>query len=739
MTEPWESDLADAAAELARLDETRLVTTARAAVADWKPVEPFSSFFLPLPIIAQDVPSLEGAWARAGGEHGGFNELLGVDANGRPVLHVLDGGSEFERANHVWFWDDDGSFVEVELMGSGPHVRRARVVDGQVVHVVTASAGDSTSVRLLTWRDGVAIRVQEASRWHDGRGSDCAVLARVRDGRVEQLWSGRREARGGMVEGLRRAAEIEPDRLVWDGRVQRPERWPGAAAARRLVEPLARAFEGALRAAAASCGIEEPFLLEVRQGDSGDADRHLFPPFARLAGTRWRDGMRAASAYDGAAMQHLWRGVESGEVVELRLVDHLDDEALRSCRVFSTAMRTGAPSDTSRAAASVASAVGDRLAVLLNTTPLAGAADPFLALVHIGDPYSEDGVALGRARAAVGEPHVERFLASVASAASAGDDSAADHAADKGALIERDELEALLAAMPLAAHATRLSHEVAAEALHLDPAPADGPLPGSRLGGPPLLPPGVTWPMSDDGGTLTFLAAIDLSELPRSEVTAALPATGWLLFFAGMYSEASEGLIDDTGNEPGSVARVLFAEQVVAAEPPDVLLAVDGGILRNRPVVARCVLTLPSDYEAAERLGLDVFEAEAYQEVVERLQSAVDPERRPAAEEPSRRYEARSCNDDGYDEDEVDGSDEDGLDVSEAAPIWDRADHWIGGHITGVQGHPPQDQTTLLLHLAWDEDLGFQFQDGGAVQFRIPTAALEARDWSRAFAEGDSC
>jgi hypothetical protein len=70
VTQAWETDLAKAVAGLARLDEPRLVTAARAAITDSKPVEPFSSFFQPLPIIVQGVPALEGAWASADARSG---------------------------------------------------------------------------------------------------------------------------------------------------------------------------------------------------------------------------------------------------------------------------------------------------------------------------------------------------------------------------------------------------------------------------------------------------------------------------------------------------------------------------------------------------------------------------------------------------------------------------------------------------------------------------------------------
>jgi hypothetical protein len=51
----------------------------------------------------------------------------------------------------------------------------------------------------------------------------------------------------------------------------------------------------------------------------------------------------------------------------------------------------------------------------------------------------------------------------------------------------------------------------------------------SRVGGVPDLPPGVAWP-TYDGKPVTFVAQIDLSELPR-EVGALLPAEGWLYAF----------------------------------------------------------------------------------------------------------------------------------------------------------------------------------------------------------------
>jgi hypothetical protein len=44
----------------------------------------------------------------------------------------------------------------------------------------------------------------------------------------------------------------------------------------------------------------------------------------------------------------------------------------------------------------------------------------------------------------------------------------------------------------------------------------------------------------------------------------------------------------------------------------------------------------------------------------------------------------------------------------------------------------------LLLHLEFDRQLGFEFLDGGAIQFRIPGRALAERDWAAVTIEPDS-
>ncbi len=274
------------------------------------------------------------------------------------------------------------------------------------------------------------------------------------------------------------------------------------------------------------------------------------------------------------------------------------------------------------------------------------------------------------ARRAAGDARVDAFLASVAPETTVPDAGTAEELADR-ALTSRDALEEMLRAYGIEDDAARLAHDVAEEGLLLEPGSGR-----SRLGGAGLLPAGTAWPQTTAGQPLTFLAGIDLAELPPG---GPLPGSGWLLFFAALDPEEEEMVGEaETGH------RVLFAGEVCEAESP-------GEPLDERRVGFRRVLTIPGGYRAGLQIGLDVYASETYDEVIEALDGALDPDQ-----------------------------------------------HWIGGHATGVQGEPPEPGTYLLLHMGWDTDIGFEFLDGGAIQFRIPLDALAARDFSRAFAYADS-
>ncbi|HEY4280553.1 MAG TPA: YwqG family protein [Conexibacter sp.] len=259
------------------------------------------------------------------------------------------------------------------------------------------------------------------------------------------------------------------------------------------------------------------------------------------------------------------------------------------------------------------------------------------------------------------------------------------------ALRGRDALESLLRAHDLASHARRLAYEVARYGLRV--------LPGtggerSRLGGPPLLPAGESWPSTGTGRALAFLAGVDLSELPDFEERDSWPDDGWLLFFADVELDELHGLyLEEADNVEGERARVLYASpdvEVVAVESP-------GPGLRSRAVRFVPTLTLPERRDPhlpMQRLELDGAELRRYDSAVAALLAA----------DPRNAFSGRD---------------------------WP-SQHWIGGHA----GEYEPDRT-VLLNFSQDRDLDFEFMDGGAIRFDVPTDDLVRRDFARVTVTGD--
>jgi uncharacterized protein YwqG len=665
----WDADL-DAVRQRAASLEPSDVDSALAVAIERRLVDPFSGFFLPLPPVAQDSYSAYGNWREDDDPRVGRSDWLAFDAAGRPVVHGSDTGGAFRGARHLWWWDEDGSFLEIRLLSHGPQVSRARVLDGELGHVATLRYGNEETVQRLTWRDGYAVRADVASVSPHGGWAGARTAEYDDDGMLVALREIRERGPGELVACLRLAAELTPTAVAWDARRHAPEPWPGREAALARAAPLAVSLERALRASVAEAEIDDPFLLEIFPVEHRQA---LYPPVGRLHGARWRDRMRRSSAQDGAALYESYKAAEAGIAVDLTVTDRLDGAALQTCRMLSTASRSGAPWSPYPDADDVAAAAGDELARRLNGEPPAGAADPFLAAVFLGDRFGT-GDRFACTRRAIGEPRFARFLASLSSTKPRGGAARQLREQARRGLTDRDALEALLAQGGLPTHARRLAHEVAEPALLL--VAAGDVSVRSRLGGPPLLPAGEAWPEP-----LTFVAAIDLAELPPSD----LPADGWLLFFVDFGTGAGDGLLDEAPNEPGAAARVFWTDHAVAATGP---------ALKPRPVVAQQLLSLPDDWTVAQLLGLDVYDRETYSELAERLRAAL-----PASDH----------------------------------------HHWLGGHAVGVQGAPLDRDTVLVLSMQSDGELGFSFLDGGTVQFRIPSEALARRDFARVITFGDSC
>lgn len=641
----WEQDLAEAQARLAALDVAREITAALAVPHEWWSTDPHRVFFSPLPVVARDDVDVDGEWLESG------DGRVAFDARDRPIAS-FDG----EEPRYLWFWEDDGSFLEIYVRE--PWVRRARATDGRVVRVAGAWASGPTILR-LTWDGERAVRADRAS----GSGDRGWAMAQVAEydaaGALLRIRRGAEQGPADLGGCLELAATLAPERVTWDARVDATEPWPGVEAMRPRAEPLAEALDGAIRSALGESQLSDVFLLQVQP--EGDLSAR-FPPRARVVGTDWRDQVRRASSQDGAALFDLYKADELGLTTDLDLVARLDAEALRTCRTLSAGYRPGGGWGQRGEANEIADTVAARLAALLNGEPLPGTVDPFLALVHLGDGSDRRQ----HTRAAVGQARMDVFMASLASTKRRNAASAAAALEDRGAL------EAFLRDGGLEAHAARLAHEVAEPGFLLEEAEGVG----SRLGGPPLLPEGEPWPEG-----LTFVAAIDLAELPPSR----LPDHGWMLAFIGFDMEDDDGLIDEADNAPGSPARLFWTDAPVPASGP---------ALRERRVRAREVLTLPDEETAGELLGLDGYDKLTYEELERELSEAV-------------------------------------------SAAWDR--HWVGGHVTGAQGYDMQPGTVILLSLTFDEALGFEFLDGGTAQFRITPEALAARDFSQVVAVADSC
>jgi hypothetical protein len=387
----WEADLAEVRARYAALgpgDAASAVEHAR----EWRLADPFSRFFLPLPPVAQAQFSSHGSWRAGDDAPHERPDAVAFDASGRPVAHVLERGRDLDRAKHLWWWDEDGSLLEIELMGSGPHVRRARVINGRFVHIATASAGIEETVQLLTWRDGRAVRSDVASVTAHGGWARVRTAEFDADGALLRIRATGERCAGDIEACLERAAALEPGELAWDARVHAPEPWPGDDAALARAAPLAASLDRALRAAAVDAGVADPFLLEVSIIERRGV---LFPPIARLHGVRWRDRMRRSSSQHGAALFETYKAAEAGLAPDIVLVDHLDEEGLRTCRMLSTAYHACSRRSLRAAADRVAEVVGDELTRSLNATPLAGAVDPFLAAVGIGASHRPQAARAG--------------------------------------------------------------------------------------------------------------------------------------------------------------------------------------------------------------------------------------------------------------------------------------------------------------------------------------------------------
>jgi hypothetical protein len=136
------------------------------------------------------------------------------------------------------------------------------------------------------------------------------------------------------------------------------------------------------------------------------------------------------------------------------------------------------------------------------------------------------------------------------------------------AMTDRDLVTRLFASLPRAAEQlVRLI--VPAIGLWPQPARAEAPIDGSRLGGMPYAPQGWTWPVAATEPML-FIGQINCAEIAGLPGAEQLPSTGLLSFF-GDHDTAMGCLLTGQG---GAVFYWPDTSGLVAAEPPLEILTV---------------------------------------------------------------------------------------------------------------------------------------------------------------------
>jgi uncharacterized protein YwqG len=192
----------------------------------------------------------------------------------------------------------------------------------------------------------------------------------------------------------------------------------------------------------------------------------------------------------------------------------------------------------------------------------------------------------------------------------------------------------------------------------------------SRLGGRPVLPADVPWPTSN-GRPLTHLATIDLSELPPVEGRELLPQSGFLAFFADFGDDAD--LWEPTRERENGIVRL------VASEP---------GATVHEPEAPRRIAMPFCERRVTTRRRLQIREPRSQREQVHAELAA------------------------------------------ELAGASDGA-HQLLGHPPNVQEDPREDDDIALLHLTWDEPLGFTYLDGADLLVFGAPAHIRAGRWDR--------
>lgn len=317
----------------------------------------------------------------------------------------------------------------------------------------------------------------------------------------------------------------------------------------------------------------------------------------------------------------------------------------------------------------------------LDDIALPGRVEPFLPLVGGGLMQFEDGEPepLAHARRALGDTRVDAFVASLEPPP-----DARRPPPIKKPPRSRQELADIVAAYGL-------SRSLAGQAAWGAALVARGKG-ASRLGGRPDLPLDQAWPVCE-GRPLTHLASIHLHEVPDFEGRDRIPADGILVFCADLSDDATLWDPVVAGEDPRVFLRHLPPGTPLHQPdpPPHEHNEYDPPVLlRERRIAFKPVLTLPEHVE-----GLTAVEQLDYDAIFGQLLEIT-----PGLSDPA---------------------------------------HLLLGH-PGVVQEDPRDRGQLaLLHVGWDEALGFEFLDGGDLTIFGDEADVSAGRWDELIVSSSSC
>lgn len=126
----------------------------------------------------------------------------------------------------------------------------------------------------------------------------------------------------------------------------------------------------------------------------------------------------------------------------------------------------------------------------------------------------------------------------------------------------------------------------------------------SRVAGDPDLPSGFSWPMTEEGVPMSFIAQFNLDELHQLDIQQLLPATGMLYYFMGD--------IDQASNIAHKVVYIADKTALQRTPPPGTTVLEEGGRFKGYQLQAAASIMPPNytyvDYNLLSNDEMDGLE-----------------------------------------------------------------------------------------------------------------------------------